>query len=145
MKNANTFEISFQLRSGSCDPANGLGEHIQQVGRIPRVTQVLALAMHFDDMIRQGVAKDYADVARLAGLCRERISKVMRLTYLAPEIQVELLYLPPTPTGRYPISETCMRRIASLLSWPDQRQQWECLKAHHRLECTTHNATSSGH
>jgi hypothetical protein len=62
-----------------------------------------------------------------------RISQVMRLKYLAPDIQVELLYLPPTPTGRYPISETSMRRIASLLSWVDQREQWERLKVEHRL------------
>jgi len=133
MKNTTAFEISFQLRTGPCDPANGLGGQGQQVGRLPRVTQVLALAIHFDDMIRQGEAKDYADVARLAGLCRERISQVMRLTYLARDIQVELLYLPPTSTGRYPISETSMRRIASLLSWKDQREQWEQLKVEHRL------------
>jgi hypothetical protein len=97
------------------------------------VTQELALAIHFEDMIRQREAKDYGDVARFAGLCRERISQVMRLTYLAPDIQMELLYLPSTPTGRYPVSETSMRRIASLLSWADQREQWERLKAQHRL------------
>jgi hypothetical protein len=102
-------------------------------GRLPRVTQILALAIHFDDMIQQGEAKDYADVARLAGLCRERISQVMRLTYLAADIQVELLYLPPTATGRYPISETNMRRIANLLSWADQREQWEQLQTRYRL------------
>jgi hypothetical protein len=89
------------------------------------VTQVLALAIHFDDRIREGEAKDYADVARLAGLFRDRISQLMRLTYLAPDIQVELLYLPPTNTGRYPISETKMRQIANLLSWADQREQGE--------------------
>ena len=84
-------------------------------------------------MIRQGEAKNFADVSRLAGLCRERISQLMRLTYLAPDIQVELLYLPPTSTGRYPVSETSIRRIASLLSWVDQRDQWERLEVEHRL------------
>ena len=134
MKNTNAFEMSFQLRSGPRVPAAGSEEQMPNgSGRLPRVTQVLALAIHFEDMIRQGEAKDYADVARLAGLCRERISQVMRLTYLAPDIQVELLYLPPTPTGRYPISETSMRRIANLLSWVDQRGQWERLKVQHRL------------
>jgi hypothetical protein len=46
---------------------------------------------------------------------------------------MELLYLPPTPTGRYPISETAVRRIANLLSWADQRREWAALKQRHRL------------
>jgi hypothetical protein len=133
MKNSNAFEVSFQLRSGPRDPAAGLEAQVAAPGRLPRVTQVMALAIHFDDMIRLGEAKDYADVARLSGLCRERISQVLRLTYLAPDIQVELLYLPPTATGRYPISEMSMRQIANLLSWSVQREQWERLKIRHQV------------
>ena len=102
-------------------------------GRLPQVTRVLALAIHFDEMIRRGDAKDYADVARLTCLCRERVSQVMRLLYLAPDIQMEVLYLPPTPSGRFPISETAVRKIANLLSWADQRREWARLKQLHRL------------
>ena len=58
----------------------------------------------------------------------------MRLTYLAPGIQMELLYLPPVPTGRFPISETAARKIANLLSWVDQRRAWARLKQLHRLD-----------
>ncbi len=94
---------------------------------------MLALAIRLEDMIRRGDAKDYADVARLTGLCRERVSQIVRLNYLAPDIQIELLYLPPTPAGRYPISETAVRKIASLLSWTDQRREWAALKQQHRL------------
>jgi hypothetical protein len=99
--------------------------------RLPPVTQVLALAIQFQDMIARADAKDYADLARLGGLCRERVSQIMRLVYLAPEIQVELLYLPPTATGHYPISETSVRKIANLLSWEDQRREWNRLKERH--------------
>jgi hypothetical protein len=99
-----------------------------KVGHLPRITQVLALAIRLDDMIRRGEAKDYADLARLSCLCRERISQIVRLNYLAPDIQIEVLYLPPTPTGRYPISETAIRRIANLLSWARQREEWAKLK-----------------
>jgi hypothetical protein len=93
------------------------------------VTQVLALAIQFQNMIAQDDAKDYADLARLGGLCRERVSQIMRLNYLAPDVQVELLYLPPTLTGRCPISEASVRKIANLLSWAEQRQQWARTKA----------------
>jgi hypothetical protein len=57
----------------------------------------------------------------------------MRLNYLAPDIQVELLYLPPMPSRRYPISETAVRKIANLLSWEDQRRAWAALKQQHHL------------
>ena len=127
MNKPKTLEIQFQLRPDPNNPVNR-GREVAGVennlGCLPRITQVLSLAIQFEDMIRQGEAKDYADIARLAGLCRERVSQIIRLTYLAPDIQVELLYLPPTPTGRYPISETAVRKIANLLSWTDQREQW---------------------
>jgi hypothetical protein len=103
----------------------------RRIGRLPRVTQVLALAIFLEDMIRRGEAKDYADLARLSCLCRERISQIVRLNYLAPDIQVEVLYLPPTNHGRFPISETAVRKIASLLSWVDQRCEWRALKQKH--------------
>jgi len=94
---------------------------------------VLALAIHLENMIKRGEAKDYADLARLTCLCRERVSQIVRLNYLAPDIQVELLYLPPTTTGRFPISETAVRKIASLMFWADQRREWKALKRTHRL------------
>lgn len=95
------------------------------------------MAIHLEDMLRRREAKDYADLARLSCLCRERISQIVRLNYLAPDIQIELLYLPATPTGRFPISEVAVRRIANLLSWADQRRDWMALKQQHRLVCVS--------
>ncbi|MGD0301273.1 MAG: hypothetical protein ABSE86_29705 [Bryobacteraceae bacterium] len=125
-------EIRFQLRAKPCvtidEPAERPGR-----GRLPQITRVLALAIHLEQLIRRGEAKDYADIGRLSCLCRERVSQIMRLNYLAPDIQVELLYLPPTPTGRYPISETAVRKIANILSWADQRREWAALKNRHHV------------
>jgi len=101
-------------------------------GRAPRVAQVMALAVYFQDMILRGEARDYADLARLGCLSRERMSQVMELVWLAPDIQEEILSLPPT-VGRYPISETAVRRIAAYLSLPDQRRDWTRLKVFHKL------------
>src|SRR5467141_3813765 len=116
-------EIQFQLRGR---PRVTIDDAVARpvAGRLPQITRVLALAIHLDNLIRQGGARDYADIGRLSCLCRERVSQMMRLNYLAPDIQVELLYLPPTPTGRYPVSETAVRKIASLLSWDEQRREW---------------------
>ena len=62
-----------------------------------------------------------------------RFEIVLGKNYLAPDIQIELLYLPATPTGRYPISETAVRKIANRLSWADQRREWAVLKQQHHL------------
>jgi hypothetical protein len=55
----------------------------------------------------------------------------MNLDSLALDIQVELLYLAPTNSGRSPISETALRKIANLLSWVDQQCEWKALKQKH--------------
>lgn len=134
MSSHGRLEIQFHLRTKP-RPASQMAGTIpsSKAGRLPRITQVLALAIHFKDMIRRGEAKDYADLARLSCLCRERVSQIVRLNYLAPDIQIELLYLPPTLTGRHPISETAVRKVANLLSWADQRLEWTALKQHHHL------------
>jgi len=97
-------------------------------GRLPRVTQVLALAISFQDMIQRGEARDYADLARLGCLTRERMSQIMEMVWLAPNIQQEILEFPPTVTTRFPVSEVAVRRVAGLLSWNQQRDAWQILK-----------------
>jgi hypothetical protein len=126
-------EIQFQLRPKPGGAADGPQSENRSAGRLPQIARVLSLAIHFDEMIRRGDAKDYADLARLSCQCRERVSQIARLNYLAPDIQIELLYLPPTPTGRYPISESAVRKIANRLSWADQRREWTALKQQHHL------------
>jgi len=122
VKASTALEIRFQLLGGG--PAHQPDRSTIATGRLPRITQVLALAIHFNDMLRKGEAVDYSDVARLTCLCRERISQIMRLNNLSPDIQVQVLYLPPTSTGKYLISETMLRRVANLLSWDAQRTEW---------------------
>jgi hypothetical protein len=134
MTAGSTLEIRFSLRA-KLRPFSEATDQIasRRVGALPRIAQVLALAIHLDDMIRRGEAKDYADLARLSCLCRERISQIVRLNYLAPDIQIEVLYLPPIASGRFPISETALRKIANLLSWVDQRRDWKTLKQRYCL------------
>jgi hypothetical protein len=97
-------------------------------GRLPRVTQVMALAIQLQDMIQRGEARDYADLARLGCLTRERISQIMELVWLAPDIQQEIMEFRPSGAARFPISEVALRKVASLLVWEEQRQRWRVLK-----------------
>jgi hypothetical protein len=128
-------EIQFRLYATGRPPSERGHSHAPHSGkgRLPRVTQVLALAIHFQDMIQRGEARDYADLARLGCLTRERMSQIMELVWLAPDIQREILEFPPSEAARFPISEVAVRRVAHSLSWADQHQAWTALKAHHKL------------
>ena len=59
--------------------------------RIPRITRLLALAIKFQDMVDRGEVRDYADLARLGYVTRARLTQVMNLLLLAPDIQERLL------------------------------------------------------
>ncbi|MBU1700156.1 MAG: hypothetical protein KJ970_18110 [Candidatus Eisenbacteria bacterium] len=98
-------------------------------GRVPRISRLMALAIRYDDLIRQGIVKDYADLARLGGVSRARISQIMDLLNLVPEIQGEILLLPRTIKGRDPIRERNVRPMAAMPLWSRQREMWEKLTA----------------
>ena len=104
------------------------GEKPVFVGHVPRVARVLALAHHFDYLIEQGVVKDYAEIARLAQMTRARVTQIMYLKYLAPDLQEQLVGL-PMQHGKDPVSEKELRRIAMIPDWAVQRQKWQRLSS----------------
>ena len=93
-------------------------------GRIPRVAQTLALAHRIDWMIQAGELRDLADAARAIGVTRARMTQIMNLLLLAPEIQEAILFLPPVKNGRDPVSERMLRRIVAEPDWDRQRALW---------------------
>lgn len=116
-----THEIQFQLRPRAKKEAAAPGT---ERGKLPRIAEVLARAIGFDDMIRRGLAKDHSDLARLGCISKERVSQIMRLVWLAPDIQQEILTLPRTPRGRCHVGEVALRQIASKMLWAEQREVW---------------------
>jgi len=95
------------------------------IGRIPRAARLLALAHHYTALIAQGNATDYADLSRQLGLTRARVTQIMALLHLAPDLQDAVLTLPPVFTGRDPIGEKTIRRIAREPLWARQRALWQ--------------------
>ena len=59
--------------------------------RVPRIARLLALAHKFQGMLDRGEVDSMAELARLGRVSRARITQIMDLLMLAPEIQVELL------------------------------------------------------
>src|SRR5689334_5488933 len=72
-------------------------------GRVPRITKFMALAIRFESYLENGIVKDYAELARLGKVTRARISQIMNLRLLAPEIQEFLIFMPRVESGNAPI------------------------------------------
>ena len=97
-------------------------------GRVPRVSRLLGLAHHFDALISQGIVADYADLARLGHVSRARISQIMNLLLLAPDIQEEILFLPRTLRGRDALRIWQLQPVALTADWGQQRKMWRQIK-----------------
>lgn len=93
-------------------------------GRVPRVARLMAIAIHFQALLDRGEIRDYADLARLGHVTRARVSQIMNLLNLAPDIQEAVLFLPLTTSGRDAVSERHLRPIAALQEWGEQREAW---------------------
>lgn len=93
-------------------------------GRIPRISRLMALAIRFERLIREGVVQDYSDLARLGGVSRARITQIMGLLNLAPDIQEKILFLPRVMTGRDAVTERRLRTVIVEPAWDIQRQVW---------------------
>jgi hypothetical protein len=91
-------------------------------GRVPRVSRLMALAIRFDRLIRDGVIEDYSDLARLGRVTPARASQIMRLLHLATDIQEALLCLPPVENGRDPIVLRDLQPIVTVMDWKKQRK-----------------------
>ncbi len=126
---AETFEVEWSLR----DDAERHSEPVEP-GNVPRVSRLMALAVKFDDMIQRGEADDYASIARLGFVTRARMTQIMALLNLAPDIQEQLLFLPRTVRGRDPITERDLRPFTRVLDWNRQREMWRALRRE-RLAC----------
>ncbi|MFN7292082.1 MAG: hypothetical protein ACK5T6_15955 [Pirellula sp.] len=91
---------------------------------LPRISKLMALAIRFDEMIRTGEASDTIELARRGHVTQPRMSQIMALNQLAPDIQEALLNLPATK-GKPEIHEKRLRPIAAMLRWEDQRGAWK--------------------
>ena len=93
-------------------------------GRIPRIARLLALAHHLERLVVKGAVKDYAQLARLGNVSRARITQIMNLLLLAPDIQEAILFLPKTTQGHDPIKLKHLQPICLEMDWARQRERW---------------------
>lgn len=87
-----------------------------------RITRLLALAVKLDGLRKDGIVKNYTELARLGRVSRARVTQIMNLLNLAPDIQEDILL---SPKMRVP--ETSIRALSAEVIWSRQREQWQKL------------------
>jgi len=81
----------------------------------------MALAIRFDQLIQDGVVEDQVEIARLGHVTPARLSQIMGMLSLAPDIQEAILFLPCVDKGRDRVTERDVRRVLGSLDWDEQR------------------------
>jgi hypothetical protein len=85
---------------------------------VPRIARLLALAIRMEGLIQERVIRDYAAGSRLGWVTRARMTQIMKLLNLAPDIQEQILFLPPVRG----LNERNLRPISNLIDWDEQRR-----------------------
>ncbi|MGA2145971.1 MAG: hypothetical protein ABSH49_13520 [Bryobacteraceae bacterium] len=117
-----TYSVDFAVRRrGRLEnpAARQLGEPAE--GFIPRVARLLALAIRLEGLIRKQTIADYAELARRGRVSRPRMTQIMKLLDLAPDLQEQILFLPPLPR----LNERNLRPIVGCIDWHQQRHLFE--------------------
>jgi hypothetical protein len=123
-----TKEVHFRrLKRGRKIIEEGSESNKPELGSIPRLSRLMALAIHMEGLIGRGEVADYADLARLAHVSRARITQIMNLLHLAPDIQEAILFLPSAKSGQVVWTERQLRPVTREASWTKQRKAWNSM------------------
>jgi len=107
-----------ELQPGAAPPPP-----VEPVGRVPRISRLMALAIKVDHLIRRGEIADYAEAARLGHVTRARMTQIMNLLNLAPDIQEGLLFLSSSSQDSDPLAERYLRDVVAKADWANQRRE----------------------
>jgi hypothetical protein len=86
----------------------------------------MALALKLGPLLEEGVAT-HAELARLGQVTRARMTQILNLLHLAPDLQERLLLLPTVTKGRAPLKLVDLQPICMAEDWQKQRRLWERL------------------
>lgn len=101
---------------------------VKRRGKIPRVSRLMAISIQFDQMLRSGEAKDTMHLADMHSISSPRVTQIMNLALLAPDIQEALLCMPREFVGRSKINEKMLRPMTAEMDWDRQREIWRWLQ-----------------
>ena len=93
----------------------------ETVAAIPRIARLMALAIRFEQLLRSRTIRDYAELARLGRVTRARMTQIMKLLHLAPDIQEQILFLPVIKG----LNERNLRPLVAWVDWGEQRRLFQ--------------------
>jgi hypothetical protein len=96
--------------------------------RPARAARMLAVAHALADILVKDGAPRRADLAKALDMSEARLSQLLDLVLLAPDIQEQLLFLEVAP-GRDSVPERALRDVVRALDWQEQRRRWCALMA----------------
>jgi hypothetical protein len=111
--------------------ANGAASesnHSQPSSRVARIARLLALAWHVEGLVRSGTVCSYAAAARLGHVSRARLSQILSLLNLAPDLQEQLLFLQRPARGRQSLTLRQVLTVTAVPDWHEQRRRWRKLR-----------------
>ena len=108
-------------------PAASAAEPPPPEPTVPSVSRLLALAIRFEEQIRSGAVRDQSALARRLKVTQPRMTQIMNLTLLAPDIQEQVLSLKAFKGRRDRVNERKLRRIAGEPCWEKQARMWASL------------------
>src|SRR6056300_684985 len=88
------------------------------------MSSVMVQGIECDQLIRDGVMKNQSELAHYARVTTARMTHIMWLTNLAPDIQEAILFLSRIESGPDSVKEIVVRRIARVMDWGVQRGRW---------------------
>jgi len=92
--------------------------------KTPRVVELLRKAIEWQTLLESNKITRLADIARQEGITRSRVTQVMGLLRLAPEIREKILSMPNT-IRRPQISERMLRPIGTFTDTRDQIREFQ--------------------
>jgi hypothetical protein len=84
----------------------------------------MALALRLEKLLATGAVKDFRTLARLGHASPARISQIVSLLHLAPDIQEALLFRTGPERGRDCLGLRHLLPLTKVLDWHQQRRLW---------------------
>jgi hypothetical protein len=115
------FHAGLHRREVTSIESNASPDPKPKIGSIPRIARLTALAIRFQTSLDNALFRDYAEVGRLGHVTRARMTQITKLLYLAPDIQEQILFLPPVKG----INERNLRQVVDTIEWEEQRKLFQ--------------------
>ncbi|MBC8213593.1 MAG: hypothetical protein H8E71_03020 [Candidatus Marinimicrobia bacterium] len=112
------------ILSQSVNFSFGLPKKKEVPGKVPTVSRMMALAIFYEQLIKEDKIKSVSDIGRLENITQQRVSQVMSLLLLSPKLQEKLLTLPRQYRNSNRISTEKAINIAKEIDFERQEEMF---------------------